>query len=180
MKKIIQLSIVSILAAFIVACDNADDKTATSSETAVKTDTVSKKTLTKEEQFRKDFERLENWNETAHTRVLQAFFAYHQARVEGDSVTVEKAKQLGNSVHLEVKKAIDELNQLALKDPDVISLAQKFRQTHSVAVDTLDLNLAENTSSKKATEFQKKLRELENLRLATETERNKLIQRYVQ
>ncbi|MGC6342439.1 hypothetical protein ACNO7N_05990 [Bisgaard Taxon 45] len=183
MKKILQISLASLFAVSLVACDNTKNTT-TNTEPSSKAEI----TLSPQEQFRKDYEAFDKWQVATEQKMNNEVKALQQKVAE-----MEKEKQLSpeeintltlNLLRTQLQTAHAELERLQLKDPDVLRLAKKTKEAHIAAIDTHEQVVKATVKplrvQKDLAVLDTKLKAMNKLETEVQSQKEKLKQRYQQ
>ncbi|MGC6408874.1 hypothetical protein ACNGTP_00445 [Bisgaard Taxon 45] len=182
MKNILQISLASLFALSLVACDNANN-TSTNAEPASKMEI----TLNPQEQFRKDYEAFDKWQVATDQKMNKEVDALQQKVAEmekGKQLSPEEINTFISNLRTQLQATSAELDGLQLKDPDVLRLAEKTKEAHTTAIDTLELVVKATANpvdaQKDLAVLGSKLEAMEKLQAEVETQKEKLKQQYQQ
>ncbi|HDR1021854.1 TPA: hypothetical protein QB352_001099 [Pasteurella multocida] len=182
MKKITQLSLAALLAFTLAACDNAG-KTSSNTDSAKKTEVQ----LSPQEQFRHDYEKVEKWRAESDKEMNKHFSAFETKMAEAQSSGKTKPEDIDKlfapftEATEKLLKALDELN---LKDPEVIKYTLIIKEAYRAATTALPMmakaTLDPLNAVKELSKVEAKFKEFEQAQQAVETEGALLKQKYEQ
>lgn len=182
MKKITQLSLVTCFALSLIACDNANNAPKTTESTP-----KAEITLSPQEQFRKDYEAFDKWQVETDQKMNKEVDGLQQKVAEmeqGKQLSPEEINTLISHLRTQIQATSAELDGLQLKDPEVLRLAEKTKEAHSAAIDTLELVVKATANpleaQKDLAQLGAKLETMDKLQAEVETQKEKLKQQYQQ
>lgn len=183
MKKITQLSLAALLAFNLAACDNAN-KTSSNTETAKKAEVQ----LSPQEQFRYDYEKFDKWYSESEKEMNEQFKSIEEkmAKLQSNngSMTSEDIDKLFIPFTEKSNKALQELDTLNFKDPELINYATLVKQAYQGGIETLPLMLKMALEPGKAlqdiSKIEAKFNAFEKVQQDMEKEKVRLKQKYEQ